>query len=39
LRGWPLREIERNVHLAEPQRVAFAALVIASRRLALSPSC
>jgi LTXXQ motif family protein len=34
LRGWPVRDIERNVRLSEPQRVAFYELVTSSLRAA-----
>jgi hypothetical protein len=41
LRGWPLREIERNVRLSETQRVAFYEFVTASLKAAdtLANSC
>jgi hypothetical protein len=41
LRGWPLREIERNVRLSETQRVAFYKFVTASLKAAdtLANSC
>jgi LTXXQ motif family protein len=34
LRGWPVREIERDVRLSSPQRVAFYELVTASLKAA-----
>jgi LTXXQ motif family protein len=34
LRGWPVRDIERNVRLSEPQRVAFYELVTSSLKAA-----
>ena len=34
LRGWPVREIERDVRLSSPQRVAFYELVTASLKVA-----
>ncbi len=34
MRGWPLREIERNVRLSETQRVAFYEFVTASLKAA-----
>jgi LTXXQ motif family protein len=34
LRGWPVREVERNVRLSETQRVAFYELVTASLKAA-----
>jgi hypothetical protein len=34
MRGWPVRQIERSVRLAEPQRVAFYELVTASLKAA-----
>ena len=34
LRGWPIREIERGVHLSEAQRGAFDELVNSSLRAA-----
>jgi hypothetical protein len=34
LRGWPAREIERDVRLSSPQRVAFYELVTASLKAA-----
>jgi LTXXQ motif family protein len=34
LRGWPVREIERDVRLSEPQRIAFYELITASLKAA-----
>jgi len=34
LRGWPIREIERDLRLSEPQRVAFYELVTSSLKAA-----
>jgi len=34
LRGWPVREIERDVRLSSAQRVAFYELVTASLKAA-----
>jgi hypothetical protein len=34
LRTWPIREVERDVRLSEPQRVAFYELVTSSLRAA-----
>jgi hypothetical protein len=34
MRGWPVRQIERDVRLSEPQRVAFYELVTASLKSA-----
>jgi hypothetical protein len=41
LRSWPVRDIERNVRLSEPQRVAFYELVTSSLRAAdtLAAAC
>jgi len=41
LRGWPVRDVERNVRLSETQRVAFYELVTASLKAAdtLANSC
>jgi LTXXQ motif family protein len=41
LRNWPVRDIERNVRLSEPQRVAFYELVTSSLRAAdtLAAAC
>jgi hypothetical protein len=41
LRGWPIREIERNVRLSEEQRVSFYELVTASLKSAdtLASAC
>jgi hypothetical protein len=41
LRNWPVREIEQNVRLSSPQRVAFYELVTASLKAAdtLSSAC
>lgn len=41
LRGWPVREVERNVRLSETQRVVFYELVTASLKAAatLADSC
>ena len=41
LRGWPIREIERNVRLSETQRVSFYELVTASLKAAdtLASAC
>jgi hypothetical protein len=41
LRGWPIREIERDVRLTEPQRIAFYELVTASLKAAdtLASAC
>jgi LTXXQ motif family protein len=41
LRGWPIREVERNVRLTEAQRVSFYELVTASLKAAdtLASTC
>lgn len=41
LRGWPIREVERNVRLSETQRVSFYELVTASLKAAdtLTSTC
>jgi hypothetical protein len=41
LRGWPIREIERDVRLSEPQRVDFYELVTSSLKAAdtLASAC
>src|SRR5262249_61691074 len=38
LRGWPVREIERDVRLSSPQRVAFYELVTASLKAPPTPA-
>lgn len=37
LRGWPIRDVERNVRLSEIQRVSFYELVAASLKIADNP--
>jgi hypothetical protein len=41
LRGWPIRDVERNVRLSETQRVSFYELVAASLKIAdtLASTC
>jgi hypothetical protein len=41
LRGWPIRAIERDVRLTEPQRIAFYELVTSSLKAAdaLASAC